>query len=608
MIAVRPVWFGSARAELLGMYHAPAAGGGKLGIVLCNPFGYEAMCTCRSYRHLADQLALRGFPVLRFDYDGTGDSSGNDRDPRRWLAWQESTTAAIEELRQLSGCAQVGLVGLRLGANLALLAAQTRRDVVALALWAPFFSGKTFLREELAVHKLRAHKTLVDARSIADGEVEALGFLLSASTYASIQAHSLDELKALHARSALVLARETPLQEARVTDRLRELGVEVHYDSAPGYTNMLRAGEPAEAVWTRLVEYFVAVRDATLPAPQVEPAAAARGHVAELLSATQQVWDAADAQAPVEETACFFGPHKRLFGVISRAAQRANAEPPTAVLLLSGGFNHHVGQNRMFTRWARAWAARGIPCLRFDLAGFGDSRTADAEPEGQLHSLGSIADLQAAMDELAAVSGSRRFAIVGLCSGAFIGFHTALADPRVTSLALLNWTYFYPSGVSVTKRSRYRSLRFYLAAATLRSTWRKLLRGRVDVRGIANHFLSSVMRRLRTSLLPRVPAIDHSSQLARDMRLLAARGVKSLIVYNGDETAIDELHEQLGVEERRLRLLGLLRIEILDGTDHIFTPTWSQERLASLLTEQLVQVDSLPPPAPYSNEIALSDG
>jgi alpha-beta hydrolase superfamily lysophospholipase len=585
------------------MYHAPAAVGGALGIVLCNPFGYEAMCTCRSYRHLADRLALQGFPVLRFDYHGTGDASGNDRDPRRWSAWQDSIHAAVDELRRLSGCAQVGLVGLRLGANLALLAAQTRSDVVALALWAPCFSGKTFLREELAVHKLRAHETLVDASSVANGEVEVLGFSLSASTYAALSAHSLDELKALPARSALVLARETALQEERVADRLRELGVEVGYETAAGYTNMLRGGEPAHAVWTRIVEYFLAVRGGVADA-----ALAPRDPVSDALGASRQVWDGADAEAPVEETACFFGPHNRLFGVISHARQRANAEPATAVLLLSGGFNHHVGQNRMFTRWARAWAALGIPCLRFDLAGFGDSRASDAEPEGQLHSLGSIADLQAAMDHLAAVSGSRRFAIVGLCSGAFIGFHTALADSRVASLALLNWTYFYPAGVSATVRSRYRSLRFYLAAVMLRSTWQKLLRGRVDVRGIAKHFLSSMMRRLRWNLLPRGPAIDHVGRLARDMRVLAARGVKSLIVYNGDETAIDELHEQLGVEERRLRTLGLLRVEILDGTDHIFTPTWSQERLAALLTEQLVQVNSLPAPAPFANEVALSDG
>jgi alpha-beta hydrolase superfamily lysophospholipase len=596
------VWFGPPRGELFGMYHAPAAVSGKpgIGIVLCNPFGYEAMCTHRAYRHLAERLALRGLPVLRFDYHGTGDASGNDRDPQRWAAWQDSVHAACDALRRMSGCAQLGLVGLRLGANLALLAAQTRSDVAALALWAPSFTGKAFLREELAVHKLRALRMPSETPAQPSDEVEALGFLLRADTYAALSAHTLDELVAMPARSALILTRETASQEPRVAARLQELGVAVQCERADGYAHMLQASEPPHAAWKRIEAYFAAAHGG-----EAELAPAESG--SDVFAASQAVWDSASAEVSIEESACFFGPHKRLFGVISHARTRAHGDAAPAVLLLSGGFNHHVGQNRMFTRWARAWAAQGMTCLRFDLAGFGDSRVPDGEAEGQLHALTSIADLQAAMDHLAAVSGARRFAIVGLCSGAFIGFHAALADDRVVSLLLLNWTRFYPSGENLSVRSKYRSLRFYLTALTARRTWQKLLRGRVDALGITKHFLSGVVRRLRSSVLPRLPA-DNASRLAHDMRHLAGRGVKSLIVYNGDETAIDELHEQLGLEERRLRTLGQLRLEILDGTDHIFTPTWSQERLATLLTEQLVQADSIRPPAPFANEIACSDG
>ena len=45
------------------MYHEPAAMSGKLAVLLCNPFGYEAMCTHRSYLHLAHSLARRGLPA-----------------------------------------------------------------------------------------------------------------------------------------------------------------------------------------------------------------------------------------------------------------------------------------------------------------------------------------------------------------------------------------------------------------------------------------------------------------------------------------------------------------------------------------------------------------
>jgi alpha-beta hydrolase superfamily lysophospholipase len=608
-VSAPPIWFGPERGELLAMYHAPAAVSGKLGIVLCNPFGYEAMCTHRAYRHLAEQLAARGFPVLCFDYAGTGNASGHDRDPQRWSTWQHSIGAALDELGRLSGCTRFGLVGLRLGANLALLAAQARTDIAALVLWAPLFTGKSFLREELAVHKLRALQTVHDAASVANAETEVLGFVLSAESRASLEAHSLMELKSAPARAALVLTRETPLQEPRVAARLTELGVEVTCEVAEGYALMLSGGEPPDAAWARIVDYFVAQSVA-----QTAEASAAPANPANVLPlvATRAVWDSSLAGDSIDETASFFGPDARLFGVISHGRVAASAEPPPAVLLLSGGFNHHVGQNRMYTRWARAWAALGVTCLRFDLAGLGDSRTADGMPEGQLHSLESIADVQAAMDHLAAISGIRRFAIVGLCSGAFIGFHTALADSRVVSLALLNWTRFYPTGTTAPPlRSQYRSLHFYWSALTQRRTWRKLLSGRVHVRGISKNFVTRMLRRLRAWLVPALPAgrvdTDPATRLARDMHRLAARGVKSLIVYNGEDAAIDEVHEQLGLEERRLRALRALRFEILDGTDHIFTPSWSQERLAALVTEHLLPVESSRPPAPFT-EVALTDG
>jgi dienelactone hydrolase len=460
----------------------------------------------------------------------------------------------------------------------------------------------------LAVHKLRALESMADPSAAISGhaanganaqaEIEALGFVINAETHSALRTHSLTDLSAMKARSALVLSRETSLQEPRVAARLAELGVAVESAAVAGYARMIDDGAPPMAAWSRIVDFFV--RESELRAD------AAIANEPEILQASRDVWDGSAAGAPIEETAGYFGPERRLFGVISHARTRGDGVPAPAVLLLSGGFNHHVGQNRMYTRWARGWAALGVTCLRFDLGGFGDSRVELGEADGALHSLSAIDDLRAAMDHLAAVGGSRRFAIVGLCSGAFVGFHAALADERVTSLALLNWTRFYPDATAPASRSQYRALRFYWAALTRRRTWEKLLRGGVDVRGVTKHFFRGVTRRLRTRLPllaagPTIPA----SRLGLDMRRLAQRGVKTLILYNGEDTAIDELHDQLGAEERRLRALGALRFEVLDGTDHIFTPTWSQDRLVALLTDHLIEVESIRPP-PASAEVALN--
>ena len=82
-----------------------------------------------------------GFPVLRFDPDGTGDSAGSDEDPGRVRAWIDSLKTAVLEVQGLSGATEVSLLGLRLGAALAVLAATELGGVASLVLWAPVTSG-----------------------------------------------------------------------------------------------------------------------------------------------------------------------------------------------------------------------------------------------------------------------------------------------------------------------------------------------------------------------------------------------------------------------------------------------------------------------------------
>ena len=153
-----PVVFGPNGKQLMGIYHAPepnvALGA---GVVLCNPLGYEAMCAHRTYRHLARRLAEAGFDVLRFDYQGTGDSSGRSDEPDRVRAWVDSVSAAVDELRAIAGVTAIDLCGVRFGATLAALAAGERRDIRGLVLWAPAVSGRAYVREVRALQMLKGN-------------------------------------------------------------------------------------------------------------------------------------------------------------------------------------------------------------------------------------------------------------------------------------------------------------------------------------------------------------------------------------------------------------------------------------------------------------------
>lgn len=142
-----PTYFESEGAQLFGMYHAAGRAPARAaGVLICAPFGHEYIRAHRALRQVAVALSDRGHDVLRFDYFGCGDSDGEAvaADVGRWMS---DISAAIDELKAVSGVARVCLVGVRLGATMAAQVATVRRDVDALFLWDPVADGGEFLAE-----------------------------------------------------------------------------------------------------------------------------------------------------------------------------------------------------------------------------------------------------------------------------------------------------------------------------------------------------------------------------------------------------------------------------------------------------------------------------
>jgi pimeloyl-ACP methyl ester carboxylesterase len=150
----RPLFFASGTHRLFGMYHAPdttAAPAARPAVVFCHPFGEEKLWAHRVYVNGARALARRGYPVLRFDARGHGDSSGPVRDYTIDGALEDGD-AAVAQARQLSSATQVILIGLRLGGTLAGLLAERRPDVSAIVQWAPIVDGARYMQELLRVN------------------------------------------------------------------------------------------------------------------------------------------------------------------------------------------------------------------------------------------------------------------------------------------------------------------------------------------------------------------------------------------------------------------------------------------------------------------------
>jgi hypothetical protein len=78
-----------------------------------------------------------------------------------------------------------------------------------------------------------------------------------------------------------------------------------------------------------------------------------------------------------ESTLCF-GAEQSLIGVLARPGE-ALGPARVGCLLLNVGVNHRIGPRRLNVKLARALAGLGIPSLRFDLSGVGDSRASAAQ-------------------------------------------------------------------------------------------------------------------------------------------------------------------------------------------------------------------------------------
>jgi pimeloyl-ACP methyl ester carboxylesterase len=135
---MNPFYFGTSDRRLFGIYEPAVQGSaGTRAAVLCYPWGREYLHAHRAMRQLAIRLSVAGYHTLRFDYFGTGDSAG-DMEDADLAGWEADISAAIAEIRDVTGAAQVALIGLRLGATAAArVAARAASGVNALVLWDP---------------------------------------------------------------------------------------------------------------------------------------------------------------------------------------------------------------------------------------------------------------------------------------------------------------------------------------------------------------------------------------------------------------------------------------------------------------------------------------
>lgn len=224
-----PFFFGEPDESLFGCWHAPVEHDGRsTGVVLCPPIGQEYIRAHRTFRQLAGRLARQGFHCLRFDWTGCGDSAGDD-DAGRVERWRKDAGMAIDVLRDRSGVRTIAMVGLRLGAPLAGLAAAERGDIETLVLWDPVICGHAYLESLVRQHRarMRDFPVLITTPPAGQAPSEALGFPVSEGLRADLEGLDLSTLSRRPARDVLLVETRRAAEIEPLKDPLERLGVRV---------------------------------------------------------------------------------------------------------------------------------------------------------------------------------------------------------------------------------------------------------------------------------------------------------------------------------------------------------------------------------------------
>jgi hypothetical protein len=284
----------------------------------------------------------------------------------------------------------------------------------------------------------------------------------------------------------------------------------------------------------------------------------------------------------------------RLFGILEAPAVASSRD--IAVLLLSPGALTRGGPRGLYRPIATMVARLGIPVLRFDFHGLGDSE--GTVPETLLRDVYShiemgrfVEDTIDAMDWLQRTRGIGRFILAGLCGGAITGLLTAERDSRVVGLFGIG----LPAVLDSRAASGYRHMSVgqldalghaYVQRLRSPEAWRRLLTFQTDNRLIlrlATHMVQWRVLRWAPDQQPPAPEGDNTNPLFAPAFLSMVESRRPiLLVFGGSDRLLWEFQDRF-VSRHRERLAGTpsaYDLCVIRDANHVLSASeWRQAML-----------------------------
>ncbi len=267
-----------------------------------------------------------------------------------------------------------------------------------------------------------------------------------------------------------------------------------------------------------------------------------------------------------------------------------------ACLLLSPGVKMRVAPHRLYRKLAPEFLRAGIPVMRVDFHGLGDSE--GDLPEQQLDQLyrqvqlgRHVPDVLAAMDWLAVQYGIKRFIVGGLCGGALTGLLAAEHDERVAGLYALGLPVILDASGAhaadvMTQGQLKRVQGIYLRKLFDPASWRRLLTARSDYRTILRAILVAVGLKPRSGRKVTVtevpapltpPAANLNMHFVRAMFRHLTLRKPALMIFSGADRLHFEYEEKFATPwaEPLSRHGDLVELSLIPQANHVLSdPAW----------------------------------
>jgi exosortase A-associated hydrolase 1 len=248
--------------------------------------------------------------------------------------------------------------------------------------------------------------------------------------------------------------------------------------------------------------------------------------------------------------------------------------PTGLVIIVAGGPQYRVGAHRQFVMLARQLAAAGIPVIRFDHRGTGDS---DGDYRGFMD---MDADIRTAVDTLFSNYPTlEQAALWGECESASAAAYYAHTDKRISGIFLVNPWVRTEAGLAKTYLKHH-----YRSRLVDPEFWKKVRSGQFSVSQSLRSLLGLVMEAAGGRDSKEAPG---GAAAAHDLPL-TVRLEKSLLSFHGDIAVLTSGRDHIAQEykdfansskalRRHLNQPSSFVYEVADS-DHTFSrPEWRNE-------------------------------